>query len=1276
MKKLLLTLLAVILTLTVNAERVSKQEALQKARQFMPGKKFKDSGKASARLDGQVDRDAFYIFNAENNGGFVIVSGDDRTTEILGYSDRGELNFDKAPCNVKWLLECYQHVIDSLAQEPNVKAKARTRGSAPKRTAIEPLITTHWGQGAPYNNMCPEIEGEKCMTGCVATAMAQIMNFHKWPKGNTSVIEAYTSGRNNIDMPQLEPTSFDWAHMRDEYTNVQTTDAENQAVAKLMKYCGQAVNMDYGTESSGAGTYIYNNLINLFGYSRGAYSFPGAAITKGYLEEVVYKELEANRPVFYTGSNSQSSHAFVVDGYHEDGTFHINWGWDGDADGYFVLTGLTEDVMPYPYDGFGTTLTTGIEPPGEDYDHSKVRVTYLTCNNRSVYREDPNGNYLQKVGISGELYSDIDGDYYVGFGLFDDRGLVKVLSSDKITFPLNSYYSLNDYIGKDIPVGDYYIYQIYRHNESEDWMKCEGSNLNYYIVHVKEKSFVLDYIDNCEEYLDYGVYEKDGVTYKLCSEAGNDRAYVLPFHLSGKYSGDVVVPNTITTEAGQSFMVFSGEFDPFVDCPELTSLTSGIESGYVISNCKMLSNLVFTHGEVVQISCCPMLESVEFPITMSDPIIQNCENLKTITAKCLALNWDFMPVYWDDKSLPSLQDVYFYTQSPPPVCDYHDENWNPIECDVPANSHAKLHVPKGSLAVYQNSRWKLWNIVDDVEANPFVTWGYCHGNAVIDTGMASGMGDNDCEYAMCIPSAELEVYKGNQITHIEVYSPGRSINDYGFENYEYVFITKPGTDYLVKQPFEVIRGAWNTIELDEPYTITGDSLFVGVGRHGQIGIRFSDDTYVWDASWQRAMGNDYGDTEGMFIPGKWVLPCPISEAHPLPIRFAIGGESVPEGVVIRDMKLVELDDPTASARARGVDSGVKIQGTIRNRSLERITSYTVEWTIDGSEKGSQTFETEILPNACEFITIDLPEKVGEGHHEMTFDVTSINNGENNLSGTYLPVFEIGEKTAELLPGDANGDGELNETDRNYIVRHIMGDTPEDFDEEAADLNGDKTVNTVDLVKLINLLKATNTQSFNEYIWETGVNNNWGQIEQPLYCTNQDGIYVGFFYAQDADWSYGMGAFKFTGAFNSWDEGNYGTGTINDDGLSGTLIDDDGSGNITATPGFYKATVNLANMTYSLTPIASIGIIGPAAGGWGEDTDLTYNPQTRAWEGTIELTADEFKFRANDSWEINWGGETGNLTQDGNSLTISEAGTYFIQFFPLCETKSYCTLTKK
>ena len=214
-----------------------------------------------------------------------------------------------------------------------------------------------------------------------------------------------------------------------------------------------------------------------------------------------------------------------------------------------------------------------------------------------------------------------------------------------------------------------------------------------------------------------------------------------------------------------------------------------------------------------------------------------------------------------------------------------------------------------------------------------------------------------------------------------------------------------------------------------------------------------------------------------------------------------------------------------------------------------------------------------------------------------------------------------------------------------------------------------TINMADMTYTIAPL------NFSEYIWEAGVNNNWGTDAQPLYCANQDGVYSGFFYAQDADWSDGMGAFKFTGAFNSWDEGNYGTGSINDDGLSGTLINDGGSGNVLATPGFYKATVSLADMTYTLLPIAGIGLIGPAqAGGWDTDTDLTYNPETRAFEGTIDLAADEFKFRANDAWDINWGGEEGNLTQDGPNLKIAAAGKYFIQFWPLCETKSYCIIT--
>ena len=273
-------------------------------------------------------------------------------------------------------------------------------------------------------------------------------------------------------------------------------------------------------------------------------------------------------------------------------------------------------------------------------------------------------------------------------------------------------------------------------------------------------------------------------------------------------------------------------------------------------------------------------------------------------------------------------------------------------------------------------------------------------------------------------------------------------------------------------------------------------------------------------------------------------------------------------------------------------------------------------------------------------------------------------------------FAFGDKDAI----DAVADGTLNKL---FGTKGESTDLSGSFDRRY-NLDGDHSFCVDGKAKFyrfqINLADMTYTiipLNFQEYIYEAGVNNDWGAVAQPLYCPDGNGTYTGFFYAQDADWSGGKGAFKFTGAFNDWSQGNYGTGTINADGLSGTLIDDGGSGNVLADPGFYQAEVNLANMTYKLTPITTIGIVGPAqAGGWGDDTDMTYNKETRAWEATLELAADELKFRANDGWDINWGGSVDNLTAGGANLKIAEAGTYFVQLFATCETKSYCKITKK
>lgn len=219
---------------------------------------------------------------------------------------------------------------------------------------------------------------------------------------------------------------------------------------------------------------------------------------------------------------------------------------------------------------------------------------------------------------------------------------------------------------------------------------------------------------------------------------------------------------------------------------------------------------------------------------------------------------------------------------------------------------------------------------------------------------------------------------------------------------------------------------------------------------------------------------------------------------------------------------------------------------------------------------------------------------------------------------------------------------------------------------------------------INMLDNTYTitpLNFQQYIYEAGVNNDWGAFEQALYCADGNGTYTGFFYAQDADWSGGKGAFKFTGAFNNWDNGNYGTGTFDEATLSGTLIDDGGSGNIMPDPGFYRADVNMADMTFKLVPIKSVFVVGSAVNNdWDNGVEMTYNTVKHCWECDTEFTeAGVIKFKGNGTWDNldgNWGGTMDNIVNGSNdNIPVNLTGVVHIEFFPTCDTKSYCTITK-
>lgn len=323
MKKIYFFLIALFVSLTMNAGEVTEAEALQKAQQFMKGKQFKQT---NLRRAASTAGNPYYVFNAENKSGFVIVAGDDRMPDILGYAEKGNFNTTKIPTNVKWLMDYYTKVAQSLKNSKDTKA---TRRAATERAEVLPLMKTSWDQGDPYNLHCPIIEeGYQTPTGCVATAMAQVINYFQWPLNEVKEVAGYTTSATRTVVSALPSKKFSWYNMSDD------------EIAWLMRYCGQAVLMDYTTGESGANPgAIPDALTSFFSFSKNVKLVIHKDITDAEWEKMMYNEVNLGRPIIYNGFQGSAGHSFVLHGY-KDGKFMVNWGWGGDFDGYFALTNL------------------------------------------------------------------------------------------------------------------------------------------------------------------------------------------------------------------------------------------------------------------------------------------------------------------------------------------------------------------------------------------------------------------------------------------------------------------------------------------------------------------------------------------------------------------------------------------------------------------------------------------------------------------------------------------------------------------------------------------------------------------------------------------------------------------------------------------------------------------------------------------------------------------------------------------------------------------------
>lgn len=359
MKKLLFIIAVLLGSISVFAQPRSEQEAIQIAQEFF-GKKGitpKLSVVSHQKVETQVRKrvasvrkapaksQSFYVVNDEANNRFVIVSADERLYEILGFSDNGLFNEETAPEGLIELMESYNVQYDILLSEDNSIAVKKGMRSSGKE--IAPLIQSKWAQDYPYNLLCPENKkfstGEKSVTGCVATAMAQIMNYYKYPtQGQGGSYKYKTESQGEWLYLDFNSLTFDWDNILNEYHGTETLEQKN-AVANLMYACGVSVSMNYGVDEVGQSSAYTPNvpyaLIHYFGYNPNTVYYDRAYYSDKEWRSIIMNELDASRPILYSGIGT-GGHAFILDGCNIDGKYHFNFGASGTCDGYYELDAI------------------------------------------------------------------------------------------------------------------------------------------------------------------------------------------------------------------------------------------------------------------------------------------------------------------------------------------------------------------------------------------------------------------------------------------------------------------------------------------------------------------------------------------------------------------------------------------------------------------------------------------------------------------------------------------------------------------------------------------------------------------------------------------------------------------------------------------------------------------------------------------------------------------------------------------------------------------------
>ena len=338
-KKLLLLLVAIIASqMATLAESLNEEQARMAAAAFFSPTTHRANIRAKARqlvLRTEGHQDGYYIFDRPE-GGCVFVADDDAIGRtVLGYTDQGSFDALDLPIGLQDWLSQIGVLMDAVHQG---KINRQPKSAGTRRAIVNKLIKTTWNQGSPYNNLCPTVGMETCVTGCVATAMAQVMKYWEWPVHGYNSIEYYDEGCKQTLSRDFTKSVYDWENMLDSYKGVYRK-VYSDAVATLMRDCGYAVQMNYTPEGSAASVSA-EEMAMYFHYSTGAIDRYSGDYSEEVWHELIRRDLDARRPVLYAGQSTSGGHEFILDGYDTEDYYHVNWGWGGKDDGWFTITNL------------------------------------------------------------------------------------------------------------------------------------------------------------------------------------------------------------------------------------------------------------------------------------------------------------------------------------------------------------------------------------------------------------------------------------------------------------------------------------------------------------------------------------------------------------------------------------------------------------------------------------------------------------------------------------------------------------------------------------------------------------------------------------------------------------------------------------------------------------------------------------------------------------------------------------------------------------------------